>query len=363
MVEAKNDIVILFDPPSLHYHNNKFFDIDSPLNRDSTLRPNYELRRQLQNYGYPVFTADMLDEIRPFYPGCQFHYWGFGAPASRALSFDCVNLDKIGVALFEPPLVKPADYEAINNLTKTFRKVFLHNIIGDGYDLPDDGEVAKIKKLFWTNRNYQDGNPNPASAERLAKFAMIAGAHFRKANTSNGYGKRLQAIQYLAPQHNLDLFGFGWRRFQIRSPIASLFWKFKLCRYSLDVPSPANKHDVYRKYDFALCFENMAMSGYVTEKLFDALFSSCIPVYWGAPDIAKYVPQDCYIKLDDFPKMQDCFDYCLGLSATEKAAYRHAIKRFLNSSEFARFDSGFHGQIATFYGVAQHSLANSKLDN
>ena len=74
------------------------------------------------------------------------------------------------------------------------------------------------------------------------------------------------------------------------------------------------------------------------------------------------MPEECYIKLDDFPKMQDCFDHCLGLSATEKAAYRHAIMQFLNSSEFAKFDSGFHGQIATFYGAA-NIASKLKIDN
>ncbi|MDA8855605.1 glycosyltransferase family 10 [Alphaproteobacteria bacterium] len=350
-VAATKGIVILFDPPSYHYHKNQFFNLDSALNRDNTLRPNNELKRRLESFGYPVFTADMLDEIRPLYEGCRFHYWGFGVPVSRALAFACDNLEKIGAALFEPPLVKPADYRDLKSLTKIFSKVFLHNSVGDGYELSDDVDTSKIEKLIWTNRNYTNADASAAPAKRLKKFSMIAGAHFQKARPENGYGKRLEAIECLAPKSALDLYGFGWQRVQIRALFGSLFWRFKLWRYGLDVCSPTSKNDVYRHYDFALCFENMPMTGYITEKLFDALFAGCIPVYWGASDIAHYVPQDCYINLDDFPDMQACFDHCLGLSAAEKNAYRTAISRFLVSSEFSIFHNGFHGQIATFYGA------------
>lgn len=348
---AKKGIVILFDPPSYHYHKNKLFNLDTALNRDNTLRPNYELKRRLESCGYPVFTADMLDEIRPLYERCRFHYWGFGVPVSSALAFSSDNLDKIGVALFEPPLVKPADYKDIKSLTKMFSKVFLHNSVGDGYELSDDVDTSKIEKLIWTNPNYTDADTSFVPGKRLKKFAMIAGAHFKKAHPENGYGKRLEAIECLAPKSALDLYGFGWQRVQIRAPFASLFWHLKLWRYELDVSSPTSKNDVYRRYDFALCFENMRMTGYITEKLFDALFARCIPVYWGASDIAHYVPHDCYINLDDFPDMRACFDYCLGLSTAEKNTYRKAISRFLVSSKFSIFHNGFHGQIAAFYGA------------
>ena len=49
---------------------------------------------------------------------------------------------------------------------------------------------------------------------------------------------------------------------------------------------------VYQPFRFAIVFENNAVRGYVTEKITNALLADTIPIYWGAPDIAKYVNLD-----------------------------------------------------------------------
>lgn len=43
-----------------------------------------------------------------------------------------------------------------------------------------------------------------------------------------------------------------------------------------------NKGEYLRDFVFNLCPENTNAEGYVTEKLFDAIESGCIPVYWGS---------------------------------------------------------------------------------
>lgn len=42
------------------------------------------------------------------------------------------------------------------------------------------------------------------------------------------------------------------------------------------------KLEYLKKFKIEICFENTHEHGYVTEKLFGALFSGCIPVYWGS---------------------------------------------------------------------------------
>ena len=61
---ARHGVVILIDPPSYHYYDNLFFDLETPLNRDNTLKPNFELKQTLEENGYPVFTADLYVEIK-----------------------------------------------------------------------------------------------------------------------------------------------------------------------------------------------------------------------------------------------------------------------------------------------------------
>lgn len=43
-----------------------------------------------------------------------------------------------------------------------------------------------------------------------------------------------------------------------------------------------NKLSYLRQFKFNLCPENSNFKGYVTEKIFDAISSGCIPVYWGS---------------------------------------------------------------------------------
>lgn len=41
-----------------------------------------------------------------------------------------------------------------------------------------------------------------------------------------------------------------------------------------------SKHDFLLNYNYNICAENVAQNNYCTEKLFDALFAGCIPIYW-----------------------------------------------------------------------------------
>jgi hypothetical protein len=38
--------------------------------------------------------------------------------------------------------------------------------------------------------------------------------------------------------------------------------------------------------------ENTITRDYVSEKVYDALAAGCIPIYWGAPNIGTYIPQE-----------------------------------------------------------------------
>jgi hypothetical protein len=56
---------------------------------------------------------------------------------------------------------------------------------------------------------------------------------------------------------------------------------------SIRQPYPEDRRDCFQ-HMFHLVIENCRYPGYYTEKLMDAFRSRCVPVYWGAPDIADY---------------------------------------------------------------------------
>jgi len=55
---------------------------------------------------------------------------------------------------------------------------------------------------------------------------------------------------------------------------------------------------LYSNFKFSLTMENEVKSGYFTEKMMNGYFGHSIPIYWGAPDIAKIVNMDRIIHLD-----------------------------------------------------------------
>ncbi len=48
-----------------------------------------------------------------------------------------------------------------------------------------------------------------------------------------------------------------------------------------------NKKEFVRRYKFTIAFENSTSLGYTTEKLWQPMLSSSIPIYWGNPQVGK----------------------------------------------------------------------------
>jgi GR25 family glycosyltransferase involved in LPS biosynthesis len=59
------------------------------------------------------------------------------------------------------------------------------------------------------------------------------------------------------------------------------------------------KHEFLKKYKFCLCYENESSDGYITEKLLHAKAAGCIPIYWGASDVAKDFDPKGFLHIKD----------------------------------------------------------------
>lgn len=58
------------------------------------------------------------------------------------------------------------------------------------------------------------------------------------------------------------------------------------------------KIEFYKKYKFALTFENSSAPGYCTEKLFHAKVAGCVPIYWGDPFVDRDFDSNGYINVN-----------------------------------------------------------------
>ena len=88
----------------------------------------------------------------------------------------------------------------------------------------------------------------------------------------------------------------------------------------------ANRQNTYVKtlsrYKFYLSLENSLCRGYITEKLFLAMYSGTIPIAYGGlskSDYLEVVPPHSFIYAEDFPSVQALGEHLLYLSQNETA--------------------------------------------
>jgi GR25 family glycosyltransferase involved in LPS biosynthesis len=65
------------------------------------------------------------------------------------------------------------------------------------------------------------------------------------------------------------------------------------------------KYEFLRSYKFSLTYENLRKPGYTTEKFFAAKAAGCIPIYWGAEDVAQDFGTEGYINANKFETPDD----------------------------------------------------------
>mgnify|MGYP003633881364 FL=1 len=97
------------------------------------------------------------------------------------------------------------------------------------------------------------------------------------------------------------------------------------------------KSDVLSRYRYTLAFENSHdpywSRGYLTEKIWDALHSCTIPIYFGDPNVADVVPKDCYIDFRDFESLRDLESALASRTEQDYLETVDRIGRFLGEHE------------------------------
>jgi len=71
-------------------------------------------------------------------------------------------------------------------------------------------------------------------------------------------------------------------------------------------------------YKFYLAVENSRHTGYLTEKLYNALLADTIPVYWGDPDASKVFNSRAFLDFSNFSSLGDLADKLTGMSRKEE---------------------------------------------
>jgi hypothetical protein len=332
---------IFIDPSYPAYYEDRLFDIADPvLNRDGTLMPFDRLRAAAEEKNIGIHTADYLMEGK--IKGAVNEYYSLGLLENYPKLTGRQDGRLRGFFILEPPVVAPKLYRALPELTRHFEQVYLHNTEGDGYSLKGV-DRSRLRKLYWPQPLCDVMEPWWGNRDRLKRIVVINGNHIPRSFRGQLYGKRIEAMAHLAKQGVVDLYGRGWDQWWSHRSMWPPYWWNYRALMSIYQGSCESKYQVLSRYRFSLCFENMAMQGYVTEKIFDCFYAGAIPLYLGAKDISSLIPEAAYVDCRRFSSWEEMGDKVMSLSDKEVADMREAGRAFIQSDDGMRYYNSLLG--------------------
>ncbi len=268
-----------------------------------------------------------------------------------------LELSKMGVHKFliinlESPLYDPYYYSSLQQYINGFQWVhsydgFLNQIPNNqskltpffpAYSLEQISEIPKSPKinkvcLIASNKFISsDFYPSLQLSKNLSKVKhytkLALNSEFRHSAASCLHKERLKLITELARYDSIDLYGHGWDDLSnLPSSLRTSSQKLISRIYKGPV---VNKHATMSNYQFCLAMENIALNGYITEKIIDPLVAHSIPIYFGAPDIKATVPESVFIHGQSYKSTSELIDKIRSMTSTE------IEKMNLNGSLFLR---------------------------
>jgi hypothetical protein len=211
----------------------------------------------------------------------------------------------------EPPVVRPdnwiPDLHELFNVVLTWNDALVDNTFYRKFHWPQPLTVGDVTDVPFANRK------------------LITHISGNKMSSGMGelYSLRRDFVRYFerCVPTEFDLYGAGWDAREWPSYRGA----------------PAHKVDVYPNYRFALVTENMFASGWITEKLFDAVRCGVVPIYYGASNIEQYVPPAAYIDLRQFTNRDALVAHLAGMSEVQWASMRAVGQSFVGSEAFAKW--------------------------
>lgn len=321
---------IFIDPPYQDYYSDGLFDLtNNALNRDDQLLPFHRLREYMASKGSSVHTADYLLKDGEKDP-LQSDYYSLGILSNFEYVLRERRARLAAFVIMEPPLVAPLIYKALPRLTSVFDRVYVHNTTGDGYSLAGV-DVSKLYKFYWHIPYKNELESCWNNRERMKRVVVVNGSHNPGAKSRELYSLRIKAMAELSTLGVVDLYGVGWNKWWLRRSMWLPYWRNRRTLMSIYKGACKSKYEVLKDYDFCLCFENMVMDGYITEKIFDCLYAGTIPLYMGAPDICEYIPTEVFVDCRKYSSWIEMWNAVSSMPADQITHMREAGQAFLQS--------------------------------
>ena len=229
----------------------------------------------------------------------------------------------------EPKVVVPQGHNV--NFIKNFSYVFTFN----------DDLIASHDNVYKFNL------PQPLRIRSefipldQRKDMVLVGANkpSHRNRQSSLHNIKIQLIRNLeSSKVQIDIFGPEWKQAKKYPKIKKLlFWRYRYYNFKSLRGYTNNKLQEVANYKFSLVLENSEQNGYISEKIFEAMFSYAVPIYYGAPNIENYVPIECFIHARKFDNNDQLINYVKNLTLQEIENYIQNAQKFLSSDEFLPF--------------------------
>lgn len=230
--------------------------------------------------------------------------------------------DKLVLFLLEPLHLPDSYYEPCS-------RVYTWND-----DLVDG---VKFFKLYYPYlRPMQEDLP---SFEEKKLCVMVSGSDNTYPERPNElYSERMKMVEFFEtkPEGEFDIYGRYWVKRHYRD-----FRGYIPGDYAGD-----EKIATLKKYRFCVCFENTKnLNGYITEKIFGCFAAGCVPIYWGANNIEKYIPKNCFIDYRDFTCKESLYQFIKTMPKDVYEKYLENIRAFLKNNNSHVFCPKYFGQL------------------
>jgi alpha(1,3/1,4) fucosyltransferase len=317
-----------------HYNANRMFtDPSSPIG-DDLMYPFVFTGQRLRQMGHQAATLD-TDALEKFDAAVFLDHPTLLNPYFRKLRG--MPHKKLYLFLFENPANRPDNYWRRNH--QGFEKVFTWST--------DWIDHRKYIRFWYPLKTPGQLKINPSEK---TKFCVTIASQKYNPHPRQFYGERVNAIRWFEANHpeEFDLYGTYWDRAfftgglsRLNLVLQKLYGKFPKAFRTRRFPSHrgtvASKNAVMRQYKFALAYENAGFGGYVTEKIFDAWFAGCVPVYLGAPNVTDYIPAETFIDRRQFGDYEQLYRFMKTMPDKQYRNYLAAIEEFVQGEKIKPF--------------------------
>lgn len=233
----------------------------------------------------------------------------------------------------EPPIVNPFNYMKVFSIF--FTKIYTWNdelVDNKKYfkiTLPKSSLRSKMKIKNFKDKKFLILINSNKSSFYPFKFLSSFGKEL--------YSERIKAIEFFEQKipKQFYLYGGGWNKPKKYNLKELLFGYRKYSTYKGEIEK---KLKLLSGFKYCICFENLTNAdGYITEKIFDCFKAKCVPIYWGASNIEKYIPKNCFIDFRDFENYEELLAFLNSIDEKKYNRYIENIEKLLKDKKFINY--------------------------